>query len=139
MHVADETRSSDRRWLWIVLIGGIIEVLGLLAGAILLIVALVGGFTDDTSMAIFVLVFGGGMGIVLAIVLRQLSRGKRWARGPLVTWQLFQLAVAIPLLQGATPWIGIVLLVLAALVIGGLFTPAVLRLTTERSGPSAAL
>lgn len=139
VHVVKETSKKRLGWLWAVLIAGGIEALALLAGALLLIVALIGGFTDDTSMAVFVLVFGGGMGLMLAVMLRNLSRGKRWARGPLVTWQLFQIAVAIPLLQGSTPWIGIALLLLAAVVLVGMFTPTVLALTTDRSGPSAAL
>jgi len=139
VHVVKETSKKRLGWLWAVLIAGGIEALALLAGALLLIVALIGGFTDDTSMAVFVLVFGGGMGLMLAVMLRNLSRGKRWARGPLVTWQLFQIAVAVPLLQGSTPWIGIALLLLAAVVLVGMFTPTVLALTTDRSGPSAAL
>jgi len=139
VHVVEETSKKRLGWLWAVLIAGGIEALALLAGALLLIVALIGGFTDDTSMAVFVLVFGGGMGLILTVMLRNLSRGKRWARGPLVTWQLFQLAVAVPLLQGSTPWIGIALLILAAVVLVGMFTPTVLALTTDRSGPSAAL
>ncbi len=139
VHVVKETSKKRLGWLWAVLIAGGIEALALLAGALLLIVALIGGFTDDTSMAVFVLVFGGGMGLMLAVMLRNLSRGKRWARGPLVTWQLFQIAVAVPLLQGSTPWIGIALLILAAVVLVGMFTPTVLALTTDRSGPSAAL
>lgn len=139
VHVAQETHKNSRRWMWAIMVAGGIETAALLAGAILLIVALIGDFTDDKSMAVFVLVFGAGTGIVLAWTLKSLYRGKRWARGPLVTWQLFQLTVAIPVLQGSTPLIGVVLLLLAIIVMVGLFTPSVLAATTDRSGPSAAL
>jgi len=139
VHVVDERTPRFSGWMWAIMIAGGIEALALFAGAILLIVALIGGFTDDASMAVFVMVFGGGMGAVLTIMLRNIARGKRWARGPLITWQLFQLAVAVPLLQGSTPWIGAALLVLAVAVTVAMFTPSVLRVTTDRSGPSAAL
>src|SRR5690625_7553060 len=88
VHVAQETRKNSRRWMWAIMVAGGIETAALLAGAILLIVALIGGFTDDKSMAVFVLVFGAGMGLVVAWNLKRLSRGKRWGRGPLVTWAL---------------------------------------------------
>lgn len=139
VHVAVEEKRSLGAWMWAIIIAGGIEAIALFAGGILLLVALIGGFTDDKSMAVFVLVFGCGMGLVLVLMLRQLLRGKRWARGPLITWQLFQIAVAVPLLQGSTPWIGVVLLGLAAAVTIGMFTPAVLAQTTDRSGPPAAL
>lgn len=139
VHVVDESRGTSRGWLWAIMIAGGIEAAALAAGAILLTIALIGGFTDDTSMAVFVMVFGGGMAAILAITLRNLFRGKRWARGPLITWQIFQLTVAVPLLQGSTPWIGVALLILALIVTIAMFTPTVLRVTTDRSGPSAAL
>src|SRR5690625_7863815 len=90
VHVAQETRKNSRRWMWAIMVAGGIETAALLAGAILLIVAPIGGFTDDKSMAVFVLVFGAGMGLVLAWALKSLDCGKRWARGPLGTWPLFQ-------------------------------------------------
>lgn len=124
--------------LAIVIAAGI-EAAALFAGALLLTVALIGGFTDDTSMAVFVLVFGGGMGVLITLMIRNLVRGKRWARGPLITWQLFQLAVAFPLMQGSTPLIGVGLLILAVIVTIAMFTPGVLRATTDRGGPTAAL
>src|SRR5690625_4666658 len=80
VHVAQETRKSARPWMWAIIVADGIETAALLAGAILLIGALIGGFTDDKSMAVFVLVFGAGMGLVLAWTLKSLYRGKRWAR-----------------------------------------------------------
>src|SRR5690625_7862628 len=93
VHVAQETRKNSRRWMWAIMVAGGIETAALLAGAILLIVALIGGFTADKSMAGFVLVCGGGMGLVLAGALKSLYRGKRWGRGPLRSWGPFQAAV----------------------------------------------
>lgn len=139
VHVVEDKSRRSGVWMWAVLIAGGIEALALFAGALLLLVALIGGFTDDASMAVFILVFGGGMGLVLTLMLISLRRGKRWARGPLITWQLFQLVVAIPVLQGSTPWIGAALLLLAVTVMVGMFTPRVLAHTTEHSGPTAAL
>lgn len=139
VHVVDEKRRGRSSWMLAILIAGGVEAVALFAGAILIVVALIGGFTDDTAMAIFVLVFGAGMGAVITIMLRNLRRGRRWARGPLITWQFFQLAVAVPLLRGSTPWIGVVLLLLALVVTVGMFTPRVIAATTDRSGPAAML
>lgn len=137
--VVDDKERGRSNWMLAILIAGGIEATALFAGAILIVIALIGGFTDDTAMAVFVLVFGAGMGAAVALMLRNLLRGRRWARGPLITWQLFQLAVAVPLLQGSTPWIGAVLLLLALIVTIGLFTPRVIAATTDRSGPTAML
>src|SRR5690625_7105503 len=108
VHVAQETHKNSRRWMWAIMVAGGIETAALLAGAILLIVALIGDFPDDKSMAVFVLVFGDGTGRVLAWTLKALHRGKRWARGPLVTWPPFQNAVAIPVRHGSTTPIALV-------------------------------
>lgn|GEM_PF-1493057 len=124
-------------WLSIVMAACFIEAAALVAGAILMILALVMGRTSDVGMAIFVLIFAGGMGAILVWTSLKLRHGKRWTRGPIVTWQLFQLAVALPLLQGSTPWIGILLLLFSALILIGLFTPRVVKATTDPSGPSA--
>lgn len=124
-------------WLSIVMAACFIEAAALVAGAILMILALVMGRTSDVGMAIFVLIFAGGMGAILVWTSLKLRHGKRWTRGPIVTWQLFQLAVALPLLQGSTPWIGILLLLFSALILIGLFTPRVVKATTDSSGPSA--
>src|SRR5690625_7458157 len=121
------------------MVDGGIETTAHLSVTILLIVALIGDFTDDKSMAVFVLVFGAGMRLALAWTLKALYRGKRWARGPLVTWQLFQLAVAIPVLQGSTPLIGVGLLLLAVIGMVGVFTPSALAASAGASGPAGAL
>lgn len=71
----------------------------------------------------------------LLLALRGLVRGRRWARAPVITWQLFQVALLVPALGGALrPW-ALLALLASAVVVVSLLTPAALRATDGRQGP----
>lgn len=71
----------------------------------------------------------------LSFALRGLLRGRRWARAPIITWQLFQVVLLVPALGGALrPW-ALVALAASAVVVVSLLTPAALRATAGRQGP----
>ncbi|WP_369369651.1 hypothetical protein AB1046_12595 [Promicromonospora sp. Populi] len=74
-----------------------------------------------------------GVAWVLVVSCRALLRGRRSGRGPVVTWQLFQLIGSVAAIgsgTGITVVGGWVALVLALLVGGLLMTPSVVAVTS---------
>ncbi|MGV8978053.1 MAG: hypothetical protein ACOH17_08405 [Cellulomonas sp.] len=81
--------------------------------------------------AAFLLVFMLGVAAVLVGSVRGLWRGRRWARSPVLTWQLLLAVLAFGWF-GAEPtwWAGLVLVV--AVIVGvGLVLPSVVAVTTR--------
>lgn len=114
-----------------ILIG--IEGATLLAGAVFFFTQI---FVQQTtslsgSIVIFIITLIIGLG-VLAAALGAAQR-KTWVRGPILTWQILQIAVAISFLQGTDFWplIGLVLLILSVGSTALLFTKAVIEATTK--------
>ncbi len=80
----------------------------------------------------FLVVFALAVAAVLALSARGLWRGRRWARSPVLTWQLFLVVLAVGWLQvEATGWAAGILAVALAVAIG-LLTPGVVAATTGR-------
>jgi uncharacterized membrane protein (DUF2068 family) len=65
-----------------------------------------------------------GVGVLLLLVARGLSRTAGWARSPAVVAQLFALPVGVGLAQGSAWWTAVPVLGLAAAVLVALATPA---------------
>jgi len=93
-----------------------IEALLLLAGAGFLIIEAAtsdrGNLAAAVALAAIAVVVGAG----LAICARGVLAGRRWTRGPVLTWQLLQAGVGMPL-STSRPWIGVPLLA-ASVVVG---------------------
>ncbi len=114
----------------------LLVVCGLLAlEAVGLVVA--GGFAladvvrDDGSGAAGVLAaLAWGLAALLVGAARGLLDGRRWARSPVVTWQLFQVVIAVTWLQEGAHPAPVVLLVVAVLVVAGVVSPSVVARTT---------
>ncbi|MBK5249878.1 MAG: hypothetical protein JJE50_10705 [Actinomycetales bacterium] len=97
-----------------------------------------GGFADvGVSVALTVVLFGIA-GLVL-LGTRALWSGRRWGRGPVVTWQLLQLAVAASALGGAPWWTTYLPMVLAVVVLAGLLLPASVAATSGTGSPDGVL
>jgi hypothetical protein len=75
------------------------------------------------STALFFLVYGAG----LAYCGWAMSRGRTWARSPVVMAQLIQLGVAWSFIGGDSTPVAVTLGFAAVLVLGGIFHPASLR------------
>jgi hypothetical protein len=104
----------------------------LLAGvAVLSVLAWIGDDRVDPRGAVATALFALAFAALLVAAGRGLLRGRRWARGPVVTVQLLALlAVAAPMLVGGPRWLGAVVGVLALTVLVGLFTRPVVEHTT---------
>lgn len=68
-----------------------------------------------------------------------LWQGKRWGRGPVVTWQLLLLAVGISGLGGDAWWATVVPIVMALVILVGVLSPASRAATGGRGQPDAVL
>jgi drug/metabolite transporter (DMT)-like permease len=115
MPAHEQTRSGNRlRVLVAVLVG--LETLGLLGLAVFLTAEVFRvepssrGFT--AGLALLALVGAAG----LAVCTRGVARGLRWTRGPVITWQLVQAGVALPLATSKAWWVGVPLLAVAVAV-----------------------
>ena len=81
---------------------------------------------------LLVLVLIGGF---LFLAARALWQGKRWGRGPVITWQLLQLAVAITSWGTLEWWVLLPALVLPVVVSVCLLVPASLAATAQHGRP----
>lgn len=107
-----------------------VESLLLLGIAVYYLAGLLDGTASDVAGAAVTLALAVLAGALLLLCARQLLRGRRWARAPVLTWQLLQAFVAAPTVDSERAWIGWPLLVASVVVIVGLFVPAVVRATT---------
>jgi len=114
-----------------------IEVLALVAGALVVLVELVSGGSQSLGVSLFLVVFALGVAAILAASLRGLVRGQRWSRSPVATWQILQGVVAVSSLQvGVTPWV-LVALLLAVTILVLLMLRPVVEATTRDSREAA--
>jgi hypothetical protein len=88
------------------------------------------GAATMPGASLFLAAFGIGIALLLLLAARGLWRGRRWARSPVITWQILLVVLAIGWL-GAQPsaW-AVVVLVVATLVGVGLLLPSVVAVTT---------
>jgi len=116
-----------------------VEAAAMIGVVVLYLVELVLGRAADARGAVATTVLAVFVGAGLVLAARGLLAGRRWARAPILTWQLVQvLAVALPLLGGggALPRaVGAALVVLGVVAGGGLFAPSVVAATTDQEAP----
>lgn len=91
---------------------------------------LVRGVSVRPAATVFLIVCGLGVALVLAASARGLWRGRRWARSPVMTWQIMLVVLSVGWLGVETSvWAWGVLV--AAVAVGvGLLLPAVVAVTT---------
>ena len=95
---------------------------------------LVRGTVQLPAATVFLVLFALGVGTVLALAARGLWAGRRWARSPVMTWQVLLVVMAVGWLgSDPAPWAVAVLV--SALMVGiGLLLPPVVASTVDRSG-----
>lgn len=127
--------SPPRPILLVVVVALVALEAGLLLG--LAGVSLLTGVTGDgppgltLATAALAAIIAGFLGLSA----RGLWLGRRWARGPVLTWQLLQAAVSASELARAGGWVAAVLIALSAVVVAGLLSPAVTRATASTADP----
>jgi hypothetical protein len=106
---------------------------GLLVGlASVWVVDLLRGESRLPGATVFLALFALGVASVLVLAVRGLWGGRRWARSPVMTWQILLVVLSIGWLGvEVAPWAVAVLV--AAVVVGvGLLLPSVVAATAER-------
>ncbi|WP_419705580.1 hypothetical protein [Promicromonospora sp. NFX87] len=114
-------------------IGVLIEVIGLVAFAVVLLGELLTGGSSSLGVSLFLVFFLLGVAWVLVVSCRALLAGRRSGRGPVVTWQLFQIVGSVAAIGSGTGvsvpggWVALTI----AVVVGGLLmTPTVVEATS---------
>jgi hypothetical protein len=96
------------------------------------VVALVRGESRLPGAAVFLALFALGVAAVLVLAVRALWSGRRWARSPIMTWQVLLVVLSVGWL-GVEPALWAVGVLVGALVVGvGLLLPSVVAVTAER-------
>jgi hypothetical protein len=114
---SDEQRpdGSDRLPFLVAGLVGIEAMLPLAGAGFLLREALTedgGSVAAGICLAAIAVVIGAG----LAFCARGVARRLRWTRGPLLTWQLLQAGVGMPLSTSKAWWVGVPLLAISVVV-----------------------
>jgi hypothetical protein len=115
---ADQETPQASSYRLRVLVAGLItvEATVLIGAAVVLLVASVmsnpASPVELIALAAIALVVGIGLGLSARGVLS----GLRWTRGPVLTWQLLQAGVGMPLSTTGAWWAGVPLLVFAVVV-----------------------
>jgi hypothetical protein len=98
------------------------------------VVDLVRGESRLPAATVFLALFALGVAAVLVLGVRGLWSGRRWARSPIMTWQVLLVVLSVGWL-GVEPALWAVGVLVSALVVGvGLLLPSVVAVTVERPG-----
>jgi hypothetical protein len=93
----------------------------------------------DVGGAVSVVIFFVLVAAWLAFSATKLIAGRRWARNAILFWQFMQIAVSSAAFDahfGNLP-VGLAGMVPAVLIVGLLFTPKVIKITTDEVEPSS--
>jgi len=116
----------------------LVEAAAFVGLAIAWVVDLVRGVSELPAATVFLAVFGLGVAALLVASARGLWNGRRWARSPVMTWQILLVVLTVG-------WLGVevsawALLVLAGAVLVGvcLLLPSVVAATVGQRSAGAA-
>jgi hypothetical protein len=118
-----DTRSTPPRPLWLAIGCLVVEAVGALAAAALLAAAAIRGPSVSVASAVSTVVVAVLLTVVFAALARLLARRSRGARGPALVLQLLLIPIGWYMARGATPWVGVPVLVVALLGAAGLLAP----------------
>ena len=95
---------------------------------------LVRGASRMPAATVFLVLFALGVAAVLVLCVRGLWRGRRWARSPVMTWEVLLVVLAVGWL-GSDPAAWAVGVLASAVLVGvGLLLPPVVAATMDRPG-----
>jgi len=111
-----------------------LEAIACLGLGVVLVVDLTRGNAALPAATVFMALFALGVAALLGGAARGLWRGRRWARSPVMTWQILLVVMSLGWLGvEASVWAGAVTVV-AILVAVGLLLPSVVAATTGSAG-----
>jgi hypothetical protein len=104
-----------------------IEAVGLCVAAVFAAVSTADGKSHQTASGIALTLLAFGLALGLVAIAAGLARGRPWSRTPTAMTQLLVIIAGVALLDGHRPEWGVPALLLAAVCLAGLLTPASLR------------
>ncbi|MDM7831785.1 hypothetical protein [Cellulomonas edaphi] len=113
----------------------LVEALAFVGLAIAWLVDLLRGDVEIPGAVVFLVVFALGIAALLAAAARGLWNGRRWARSPVITWQVLLVVMAIGWLGVEISVWAVAVLVVALAVGVGLLLPPVVAATTSSAAP----
>jgi hypothetical protein len=122
-------------WLFAVLAAVVVEALALAAVAVVVLVQALSGPSADLGLGVALAVLALAFGAGLVLCARGLWAGRRWARAPVVTWQLLQVAAVASGIGGDFGGPATGLVILSAIAVIGVLTPSVVRWTVREDAP----
>lgn len=93
------------------------EALLLIGSAVALSVATASDPNEHVAASVSIVVIALVVGAALAWCARGVRSGARWSRGPIVTWQLVQAGVGMPLVLSNAWWLGVPMFLVGILVV----------------------
>ncbi len=115
----------------------LLEAITALALGVVFVVDLTRGNAAVPAASVFMALFAFGVAALLTGAARGLWRGRRWARSPVMTWQILLVVMSLGWLGvEASVWAVAVTLV-AVVVAVGLLLPSVVAATTGTGRPDA--
>jgi hypothetical protein len=128
---------TDRRpaALLVVCLLVIVEAAAFLGLAVAWTVDVVRGSATMPGASLFLAAFGAGVAALLVLAARGLWRGRRWARSPVVMWQILLVVLAIGWLRSEPTGWAVTVLVVAVLIGVGLLLPGVVPTTPRSRAP----
>lgn len=118
-----------------VVIAVLVEAALLVAVGVFFLVELVVAEPTSTASALAIAALALLLGGCLGLCARGLRAGRRWARAPVMTWQLLLLLAVVPTLLHDRGWAAAGITALSLVTAVGLLLPSVVAATTERGDP----
>lgn len=116
-----------------------LEALLLLVAAVWSLVSIVTDADPQALVSVALAVVLVLLALLLAVGVRALWHGRRWGRGPVITWQLLQAAITLGMVGLAPSWLVVVLLAACLVIVVGLLLPASVAATSQTSSSSTVL
>lgn len=116
-------------------LAGLEALLLVVAGVWSLVTMVQEGFTQvplSIALALVLMLFA----LLLVVGMNALWKGRRWGRGPVLTWQLLQAAIALGVIGMSPAWVVYPAIGASVLVGVGLLLPASVAATSRPSSPS---
>lgn len=114
-----------------------LEALALVVTAVLLVAETVRGLAFEVGSAVALAVFFVGFATLLGGAGRALWRRNRWGRGPVITWQLLQVATVLALGGTIPAWLAAVLVAGAVAAVAGVLWPSSRDHASRTNAPDA--
>ncbi|ROS31249.1 hypothetical protein EDF34_0905 [Cellulomonas sp. PhB150] len=115
----------------------LVEALAFVGLAVAWLVDLVRNGAELPGAVVFLVVFCLGIAALLGFSARGLWNSRRWARSPVITWQVLLVVLALGWLGAEVTVWGVAVLVVALVIGVGLLLPSVVA-ATARTGSSDA-